>query len=107
LEDLPEAKDLNTLSEAETSDLISSSPVTDKTIKYRKGRDGIGSIAHYGYRDQEMGGYKPLYDADGEVLYEKLYDRARQLGASDKEADKIAISQLSDIVKMTRVFTST
>lgn len=94
---LPKPSDPTELTGDDVTDLITESPVTKKTIEHRRGRSGIGKLSGHGYRDPNLGGYKPLFDADGDVVYQKLYDRARNLGLSDKQADKLAVEQTTQI----------
>lgn len=99
-EDFPELTkpvDPKDLTGDDVTDLITDSPVTKKTVQHKRGRSGIGKLSGHGYRDPELGGYKPLFDADGDVVYEKLYDRARKLGLSDKQADKLAVEQTTQV----------
>ncbi len=96
--ELPKPVDPKDLTDDDVTDLITESPVTKNTLQPKRGRrSGIGSLARHGYRDPNLGGYKPLFDADGDVVHKKLYDRARDLGLSDKEADKLAIAQATQV----------
>jgi GNAT superfamily N-acetyltransferase len=99
-EDFPEFTkpvDPKDLTGDDITDLITDSPVTKKTVQHKRGRAGIGKLSGHGYRNPDLGGYKPLFDADGDVVYGKLYDRARGLGMSDKQADKLAVEQTTQI----------
>ena len=99
-EDFPEFTkpvDPKDLTGDDITDLITDSPVTKKTVQHKRGRAGIGKLSGHGYRNPDLGGYKPLFDADGDVVYGKLYDRARKLGLSDKQADKLAVKQTTQI----------
>lgn len=84
------------ISDDEVSQLISDSPVSEKTLKRKRGDRGIGSLARHGYKDNEFVG-EPTLDADGDAIYEKLVDRAVSGGMPRKDARELAIEQVTKI----------
>ena len=93
-EDFPTGLDLR---DSDIVSLVGDFPVTEKTLKRRRGQKGIGSIARHGYKDENLGGYEPKYDADGDAIYDHLYFRAIDSGLSKKDARKYAIDSVTKI----------